>query len=128
MSLNERLTKLPLTVDGYRLERLEQAVATGFTRVTTTVVLHGNGQEGRGEDVTYTAADPEGKKYRTVIDSAAKCLVKYQWDESQGKKPSDVVYGGAGYGGGSRPDLSNTQFFLDALIAAKVPSSDPAFK
>jgi L-alanine-DL-glutamate epimerase-like enolase superfamily enzyme len=59
MSLNERLTKLPLTVDGYRLERLEQAVATGFTRVTTTVVLHGNGQEGRGEDVTYTAADHE---------------------------------------------------------------------
>ena len=78
--------------------------------------------------LALVAADPEGKKYRTVIDSAAKCLIKYQWDEGEGKKPSDVVYGGAGYGGGSRPDLSNTQFFLDALLAARVPSSDPAFR
>src|SRR5690606_26225763 len=34
--------------------------------------------------------------------------------------------GGAGYGRHARPDLSNTSFFLDALHAAGVPSSDPA--
>jgi L-alanine-DL-glutamate epimerase-like enolase superfamily enzyme len=60
MSLSDPLTSLPLTVDGYRLERLEQAVSTGFTRVTTTVVMFGGGHEGRGEDVTYTAEDHDG--------------------------------------------------------------------
>src|SRR5262249_50272870 len=33
-----------------------------------------------------------------------------------------------GYDSKSRPDLSNTQFFLDALKAAGVPKDDPAFK
>ena len=60
MPLNDLLAHLPLTVDGYRLERLEQSVATGFIRVTTTVVMQGGGHEGRGEDVTYTADDHEG--------------------------------------------------------------------
>jgi hypothetical protein len=60
MPLSDLLTSLPLTVDGYRLERLEQAVSTGFTRVTTTVVMLGGGHEGRGEDVTYTAEDHDG--------------------------------------------------------------------
>ena len=60
MPLSDQLTSLPLTVDGYRLERLEQAVSTGFTRVTTTVVMLGDGHEGRGEDVTYTAEDHDG--------------------------------------------------------------------
>ena len=32
-------------------------VSTQFTRVTTTVVLAGAGEQGRGEDVTYTAED-----------------------------------------------------------------------
>jgi L-alanine-DL-glutamate epimerase-like enolase superfamily enzyme len=35
-------------------------VASGFTRVTTTVVMVGGGHEGRGEDVTYTAEDHDG--------------------------------------------------------------------
>ena len=38
------------------------------------------------------------------------------------------MYGGAGYDSKSRPDLSNTQFFLDALKAAGVPKDDPALK
>ncbi|MDX6549492.1 MAG: hypothetical protein QOJ31_176 [Gaiellales bacterium] len=60
MPLSDQLTSLPLTVDGYRLERREQAVSTGFTRITTTVVMLGGGHEGRGEDVTYTAEDHDG--------------------------------------------------------------------
>jgi squalene-hopene/tetraprenyl-beta-curcumene cyclase len=77
--------------------------------------------------MALSAADPERKKYGTIIDNAAALLKKIQWDESEDKKPSDVIYGGAGYGGGTRPDLSNTHFLLDALVAAKVPTSDPAF-
>jgi hypothetical protein len=54
-----RLLELPLEVEGYRLERLEQPVSSGWVRPTTVVVLRGRGQEGRGEDVTYDAADHE---------------------------------------------------------------------
>lgn len=35
-------------------------------------------------------------------------------------------YGGVGYGGGGRPDLSNTAFFLQALHDAGVPADDLA--
>ena len=56
----DRLADLPLEVEGYRLDRRSVAVSSGFERVTTTVVLHGRGEEGEGEDVTYMAADHEG--------------------------------------------------------------------
>ncbi len=68
------------------------------------------------------------KRYAAPVAAAAAYLKKLQWDEGEGKKPEDAVYGGAGYGGGSRPDLSNTQFFLDALVAANTPKDDPAFQ
>jgi hypothetical protein len=60
MPLSDSLLHLPLTVESYGLERLQQSVASGFTRVTTTVVMVGGGHEGRGEDVTYTAEDHDG--------------------------------------------------------------------
>ena len=52
-SLWKRLGPAPLEVEGYELERLEQPVTRGFTRVTTVVHLRGGGQEGLGEDVTW---------------------------------------------------------------------------
>ena len=48
------------TVDDYVLQRREQAVPSGWTRVTTTVVLRGGGDQGEGEDVTYTPDDHDG--------------------------------------------------------------------
>ena len=53
----ERLAGLRLEIDGYRTERHELDVSSGFRRVTTEVVLVGGGLEGRGEDVTYAAED-----------------------------------------------------------------------
>ncbi len=55
--LYEHLAGLGLEVDGYRVERRELDVSSGFRRVTTEVVLSGGGLEGRGEDVTYAAED-----------------------------------------------------------------------
>ena len=52
-SLWKRLGPAPLQVDDYELERLEQPVTRGFTRVTTVVHLRGGGHEGVGEDVTW---------------------------------------------------------------------------
>jgi hypothetical protein len=52
-TMSDRFAVLPLHVDSYGLERLEQPVTRGFTRVTTVVHLRGGGLEGLGEDVTW---------------------------------------------------------------------------
>jgi hypothetical protein len=52
-----RLAGVGLAIDGYRTERHELDVSSGFRRVTTEVVLTGGGLEGRGEDVTYATED-----------------------------------------------------------------------
>src|SRR5687768_8194560 len=57
MALWDRLRDLDLVVERVETERQSVDVSSEFTRVTTTVVLMGRGQEGRGEDVTYNAED-----------------------------------------------------------------------
>jgi hypothetical protein len=54
-SLWKRFAELPLQIESYELERREQPVTRGFTRVTTVVHLRGGGAEGLGEDVTWYA-------------------------------------------------------------------------
>lgn len=66
--------------------------------------------------------------YKAVVKDASAFLRKLQWDEAEGKDAGNDYYGGAGYDSKSRPDLSNTQVFLDALIAAGIPKDDPALK
>jgi hypothetical protein len=53
MSLWEALADLEVRVDGYSLQRRESSTPSGWTRVTTTVVVEGDGASGEGEDVTY---------------------------------------------------------------------------
>lgn len=65
-------------------------------------------------------------EYDDVIAKAARYLKQLQWDEGEQVDPSNPYYGGAGYGGHQRPDMSNTQFFLDALMAAGLDEDDPA--
>ena len=59
MPLWESLAGLRVRVDHYDLERRELPLPSGWTRVTTTVALQGDGETGHGEDVTYTAPDHE---------------------------------------------------------------------
>ena len=42
-------------VDDYALQRRESQTPGDWTRVTTTVVVTGDGSTGEGEDVTYQA-------------------------------------------------------------------------
>ena len=58
-SLWRSLADLRVRIDDYSVQRRELEVSSSFTRVTTTVLLHGDGQTGEGEDVTYTPADHE---------------------------------------------------------------------
>jgi len=59
MSLYDTVRDLPIHIDGYYLEPLEREVARGFTLRRTVVVLHGKGEEGRGEEVDYDSRTQE---------------------------------------------------------------------
>jgi len=54
----EKLGGLELRIDGLELEQRRLSLAS-FTRVTTTIVLSGEGERGEGEDVTYAADEHE---------------------------------------------------------------------
>ena len=73
-------------------------------------------------------AAEQADSYKAVIADAAKFLRSCSGTRAKARQKEDDFYGGAGYDSKSRPDLSNTQFFLDALVAAGVPKDDPAFK
>jgi len=76
-------------------------------------------------------ADKEA--YAPAIKKALAYLTKHQWDDTESvdkqekADKNDPRFGGAGYGKSARPDLSNTQYFADALQAAGVPKDDPAW-
>jgi squalene-hopene/tetraprenyl-beta-curcumene cyclase len=59
------------------------------------------------------------KKYRTIIANAKKFLIQFQLDETENISEDHPFYGGIGYGGDDRPDLSNTQLALEAIKAAE---------
>jgi squalene-hopene/tetraprenyl-beta-curcumene cyclase len=77
--------------------------------------------------LAFQKANREGK-YDKIIKNAEKFIRGGQFDEADGKKDSDVEYGGFGYGGDRQPDLSNTQVALDALKALGAGDDDPAVK
>jgi squalene-hopene/tetraprenyl-beta-curcumene cyclase len=75
----------------------------------------------------FAAANQDGR-YNDLLKKGEHFVKELQWDEGEGKDPSDPTYGGAGYGKSKRPDLSNTVFFLDALKAVGNGPDDPAVK
>src|SRR5262249_47445199 len=78
--------------------------------------------------MAFQHANANGRYDRT-IKAGQRFLTTMQWDESEGKTRDDAFYGGAGYGGSnSRPDLSNTSFFVEALRESGLPADDPSLK
>ncbi|MBM4112442.1 MAG: terpene cyclase/mutase family protein [Phycisphaerae bacterium] len=61
-----------------------------------------------------------------MVRECVAWLKANQWTQAKGVSPDQDWYGGAGYGNGRRPDLSNTQVFLDALNEAGVSATDPS--
>ena len=102
------------------LEYLEKSVkedggiySKGLANYTTSVAL-----------MAFQEAN-KGGKYDAVIKNATKFLKGLQDDAADPKDPNS---GGVGYDGKGRPDLSNTQYFVDSLIQAGVPKDDPAIQ
>lgn len=77
--------------------------------------------------VAFSRANSDGH-YDSILERAEAFVKGIQWDESEGKDPSDMFYGGAGYGSHSRPDLSNTSFLIDALHALGNGPEDEAMQ
>ncbi|MFO0949747.1 MAG: prenyltransferase/squalene oxidase repeat-containing protein [Isosphaeraceae bacterium] len=78
--------------------------------------------------MAFHEANSGGKYDRFIADGQA-FLKTMQWDESEGKNRDNAFYGGAGYGGSnSRPDLSNTSYFMEALRDTGLPANDPALQ
>lgn len=62
------------------------------------------------------------------VARAVEFLKQNQWDDGESIDEKNPWYGGAGYGRGERPDLSNLQLMLDALHDSGLPPSDPAYQ
>ena len=67
MSLYDAVRELPLAIERYTLDGLEQNVSSGFLRKTTLIRLHGAGDEGIGEDVTYAAEEHDLQRERGPV-------------------------------------------------------------
>ncbi len=75
----------------------------------------------------FTEAN-DGGQYDQVLANAEKFIKKSQWDDEEGHDVTSNNYGGAGYGKHERPDLSNTNFLVDALKARGLGADDEAMQ
>ncbi|HJO26904.1 MAG TPA: prenyltransferase/squalene oxidase repeat-containing protein [Planctomycetota bacterium] len=67
-------------------------------------------------------------RHRAALPAARDFLVRLQADEGEGYSEGDLYYGGIGYGGDEKPDLSNLQMALEALAASGLEQDHEAFK
>lgn len=92
--------------------------------------IYGNGRLKNYETcvamVCFAEANKTGK-YNQTLKRAKEFVTGIQYGEGT-KDPSDPWYGGVGYGGAGRPDLSNTAYMIEALRAVETPASDPAIQ
>ncbi|QDV55256.1 prenyltransferase/squalene oxidase repeat-containing protein [Rosistilla oblonga] len=118
---NGRTAKDPMVAAG--LKALE-----GFVKPDGGI--YGNGRLRNYETcvamVCFSEAN-SGGQYNEILKRAKDFVTGIQY--GQGKRdPSDPWYGGVGYGGDGRPDLSNTGYFIEALRAAEGEPNDPAIQ
>lgn len=73
-------------------------------------------------------AATKNPKYADVIANGQKFLKGHQIDEGEGYDPQHRYYGGVGYGGDERPDLSNLYLALEGLKAASTDPKDPVWQ
>lgn len=75
----------------------------------------------------FQAANRDGS-YDKLLADAQKFVKGLQWDKEEGHDVDSPAHGGAGYGSHRRPDLSNTQFFVEALHATGAEPKDDALQ
>lgn len=92
--------------------------------------IYGGGRLKNYETCVATLAFAEANKsgkYNEVLSNAKDFLKGLQIGGEE-RDPDDPWYGGVGYGGSGRPDMSNTSFMVEALKVAGIEASDPAMQ
>ena len=78
--------------------------------------------------VSLTAlAATNNDDYADVIKGGQNFLLGLQIDEEEGYESDHAYYGGIGYGGDERPDLSNIHMALEGLRATATDPDDPVW-
>ena len=114
----------------------DPAVAKGLEFLETCCQADGGVYGMRGMFGTYETCAAimcfreaeSGGQYKELLGKAEAYIRGNQWDESKDKQRSDFGYGGVGYGGPMRPDLSNTAFVIDALKSLEAGADDEAIQ
>ncbi|KAA5541765.1 terpene cyclase/mutase family protein [Roseiconus nitratireducens] len=92
--------------------------------------IYGNGRLRNYETcvamLCFAEANADGR-YNELLGRAKDFVTEMQYGEVK-RDPSDPWYGGVGYGGAGRPDLSNTGYFIEALRATEAGPEDPAIQ
>lgn len=73
-------------------------------------------------------ARSEQPEHQAAVLRAREFLITLQADEGEGYSEGDRYYGGIGYGGDERPDLSNMQMALEAMAASGLDENHEAYK
>lgn len=116
-----------------RPEHVQKAIDDGLAWLVSLQDEDGSIHDGKLKNYITSAAilalAKSGREESApVIAKARDYLIRLQADEGDGYSEGDRYYGGIGYGGDERPDLSNLQMALEALDAAGLESSDEAFQ
>ena len=78
--------------------------------------------------MAFGEANEDGQ-HDKLLAAATKFLREIQWDQGEGLESTDDQFGGFGYGSHKRPDMSNTQFTIEALRTyGKVSANDEAIQ
>lgn len=92
--------------------------------------IYGNGRLKNYETcvamVCFAEANKSGQ-YNDLLKQAKAFVTGLQYGVGN-RSPDDPWYGGVGYGGVGRPDLSNTGYMIEALRATESGPSDPAIQ
>jgi squalene-hopene/tetraprenyl-beta-curcumene cyclase len=70
-------------------------------------------------------ANPE---YREIIENGQKFITGLQLDKDHGYEADHKYFGGIGYGGDERPDLSNAYMAVEALKLTSLDQNDPVWE
>ena len=116
-----------------RSPELEKAITEVLDWLVSLQHEDGSIHEGQLANYVTSAAvlglaQAKRSKDEPVIARAREFLKKLQADEGEGYAPGDRYYGGVGYGGDERPDLSNLQMALEALHESGTPAKDETFQ
>jgi squalene-hopene/tetraprenyl-beta-curcumene cyclase len=121
-----------LCVPAPRPPEVQKAIDGGLAWLVSLQHQDGSIHDGKlanyGTSAAIMALARAGRaEHAPVIAKARAYLQGLQADEGEGYSEGDLYYGGIGYGGAERPDLSNLQMALEALSASGLKSGDPSY-